>query len=171
MNIEVLEFYPFEENKDNGVIKGTLKIRLPDQGMVIMGIFASGSKGRYFFRLPFRTGINHETGERVDYPTVLFEDKEKQKALIEAIREKGQLFIEARLADTERPLISSPKPPRAVRQGEEADEKQSRQEAKPAQLQATLPVATRPVLKEFRDPPPRKTAFTKSAMRSKVGWK
>lgn len=116
MNIEVLEFYPFDENKNNDFIRGTLKIRLPEQGMVIMGIFASRSKGRYFFKLPSRTGADHKTGEKVEYPIVIFEDKEKNKELIEAIREKGQLFIEARLADTERPLVFPPKPHLVVTQ-------------------------------------------------------
>lgn len=117
MNVEIVEFYPIEGNESTGFISGTLKARLPEQGIIIMGIFVSRSKGRYFFSMPGRMDTHHETGEKIRYPAFVFEDREKQKVLVEAIREKGMAFIEARLADPERPLafpVLKPEPGTAL---------------------------------------------------------
>ena len=103
MNIEIVEFYPFERQEK--MLSGTLRIRLVNFGIHILGVFASYKKGHWFFQLPSRIGTNHETGEAVRFPFIVFEDREKQNELMTAIREKAVPFIESRLADTENPLV------------------------------------------------------------------
>lgn len=109
MNVEILEFYPIEKNEKKEALSGTLRINLPDIGIHILGIFVAKKKENWFFSLPGRNGTHHETGESVRYPAVVFENREKQKELIEAIREKGRAFILQRLENTETPLVFPPK--------------------------------------------------------------
>jgi len=104
MNIEVLEFFPFERDEDRDFLSGTLKIKLVDFGICVLGIYVTKKKNTWFFSLPGRTGTDHETGQEIRFPFVTFEDREKHKELIEAIRDQGRVFVEARLADTSKPL-------------------------------------------------------------------
>ena len=105
MNIEVIEFYPIEKDDDRGILTGTLRISLPDIGIHILGVYVSRRKDSWFFSLHGRNENHHKTGERIRYPFIVFEDREKHHELIEALREKGRAFIESKLVDTENPLI------------------------------------------------------------------
>lgn len=105
MKIEIIDFYPLERNEKKEFLTGTLRIKLPDIGIHILGIFVSKKKDYWYCSLPGRIGTHHQTGESVRYPLIVFEDNEKQKALINAIREQAQIFIEGRLSDEENPLI------------------------------------------------------------------
>jgi|GEM_PF-3554396 len=109
MKIEIIEFFPMEYQKEKGILTGTLRIRLSDVGIHIMGIFVNKNKDHWFFVLPGQKGIHHQTGEIVRYPYVAFEEKEQQAQLINAIRQHAPAFIEKRLADTEKPLVWSQK--------------------------------------------------------------
>ncbi len=159
MNVEIIEFYPLEGNESTGFISGTLKIRLSEQGIVIMGIFVSRSKGRYFFSMPGRMGIHHKTGEKIRYPAFVFEDREKQKELMEAIREKAPAFIEMRLANVERPLNLASGEETHDGQGKDVDMQQSDDKGHSVQsgkisenFQPLKSIAT----KQWIDPPVRK---------------
>jgi hypothetical protein len=105
MNVEILEFYPIEQNEERKTLTGTLRIKLPDIGIHILGIFVYRKNDYWHFTIPGRTGEHHETGASVRYPFIVFEDRDKQKELIEAIREKGRAFVLNRLADVENPII------------------------------------------------------------------
>jgi len=109
MNVEILEFYLIDKNENRQALSGTLRINLPDIGIHILGIFVTKKKENWFFSLPGRSGIHHETGEFLWYPAVVFEDRDKQKELVQDIREKGREFILERLKDLENPLIFPPK--------------------------------------------------------------
>jgi hypothetical protein len=105
MELEIIKFFVFELDEEKEKLIGNLMIRLPDLGIRILGVFVSRRKDNWFFGVPKGKGTHHETGEAVKYPFIFFEDREKQRAFIDAIREKGRAFIEARLADKETPLI------------------------------------------------------------------
>lgn len=103
--IEVIEFYPIEKNETNGFLSGTLRIRLPELGIDILGVYASKNKNGWSFRLPNGKSIHHETGAPCWYPFISFQDKERQKQLMEEINGKGKAFIDDRLSDKENPLV------------------------------------------------------------------
>lgn len=105
MEIEVIEFYPMERDEEREILTGTLRVKLPDIGIHILGIYVSKRKESWIFSLPGRSGVHHKTGEKCRYPYVVFDEREKQNALIASLREKGRAFIENRLADTENPLV------------------------------------------------------------------
>lgn len=103
MNIEILEFYPIERNEEKGLLTGTLRIKLPDWRLHILGIHVSKRKDYWHFTLPGR--VNNDAEKPIRFPYVAFEDREKQRQLIDAVRSQAPCFIEKRLADTENPLI------------------------------------------------------------------
>lgn len=105
MHIEILEFYLIEHNEVKGILRGTLRVKLPDLGIHILGICVNKQKDRWYFSLPGRQAKHHETGQMVRYPFIAFEDKDKQRELIESIREQAPEFIEKRMTDTEKQLI------------------------------------------------------------------
>jgi hypothetical protein len=157
MKIEIIEFYPVEYCKEKGILTGTLRIKLPDIGIHIMGIYVSKRKDYWHFMLPRQKGVNHQTGESVHYPFIAFEDKERQAQLINAIRQQAAAFIEKRLIDTENPLIIWP-------QKQKIEEKKNRlQSSKDNAIGAkqTGKESIRPapsiVSKVWQYPPPRKT--------------
>lgn len=87
MNVQIVEFYPNQWDKERDSLTGTIRIKLPDIGIHILGIFISKRNGSWFFALPRRQGIDHNTGVKIWYPVVVFEDRELQEQLMAAIRE------------------------------------------------------------------------------------
>ena len=163
MNVEILEFYPIERNEERDLLTGTLRVKLPDIGIHILGIYVSKRKDYWNFSLPYRSGIDHKTGEKIKYPIIVFEDREQHRSLIEAIRKKGLVFIERRLSDKENPLIFPQEqqsslnrhpPTKTQDSAAEGKEKRDYHISKPS-----IP------LSGWVDPPPRKTALNKGAFR------
>lgn len=154
-SVEMVEFYPLTRNEEKEILTGTLRIKLSDLGIHILGIYVSKRKESWFFSLPGRRGVNHKNGEPVHYPFFVFEDREKQRGLIDIIRKKGPPFIEKRLADTENPLSfpqdEQRQPIKESKSG--TPEKKIEKEQKPD---------ISPAIKEWSDPPPRKTATARS---------
>jgi len=105
MNIEIIEFYPIDRDEEKNKFTGTIRIKLPDLGIHILGIWVSKHNGNFYFSMPGRKAPHHETKEIIRYPFISFEDREKNQALIAAIREQAPQFIERRLADTENPIV------------------------------------------------------------------
>lgn len=103
INLEVLEFYPLVLTEKE--LTGTLRIKLPDLGIHILGIYVSRRNGIFYFSMPSKKGTDCKTGNGINYPIFVFEDKQKHQELLSEIRLKGPEFIERRLADTENPLI------------------------------------------------------------------
>src|ERR1700733_14187341 len=81
MNIEIVEFYPLECDAERKTLTGTLRIKLPDIGIHLLGIFVRKNKDRWHVTIPGRKGIHHETGEEVRYPFISFEDTGRQHEL------------------------------------------------------------------------------------------
>jgi|SRR6185295_11816685 len=102
MNIEIIEFYPLF--RDAYQYTGTLRLRLIDIGIDLLGVHVKRTKDRWFFNIPFKTGIDDE-GKQVQYPLVSFSDKEKQRDLINTLREKAPAFIEERIKDPLKPIV------------------------------------------------------------------
>lgn len=105
MIVEIIEFYPLQRDEVKDTLTGTLRIKLPDLGIHILGIYLSKKKDYWHFILPGQKSTHHQTGEIVRYPVLAFDDPLKQKELIDAIRSNAPAFIEKRLADVENPLI------------------------------------------------------------------
>lgn len=172
MNIEILEFYLHEVNESKGLLNGSLKVKLVDLGIILMGVLISKRKGVYFFTPPGRFCDSHETGEKIRFPYVVFENPERQRALINAIREKGITFIEALLSDPERSLNFPPQKirpmpdqlkPINVSNQASTDIKLKEEPLKMVEPKAHEPIP-KPVKKiaEFVDPPRRKSAFART---------
>lgn len=95
MNVEIVEFYLKEQNESKELLQGTIRIELPEFGIDILGIHVMKKKKHWFFSLPYKNGFDDVRKVAVRYPVFLFNEKEKQRLFIEAIRKKGIEFIEA----------------------------------------------------------------------------
>lgn len=168
MNVEILEFYPIERDEDKGFLSGTLRIRLSTLGIDILGIYALKNKNGWYFRLPNGKSIHQETGAPCWYPFLSFYDKEKQKQLMQEIKEKGTNFIENRLADKENTLIFHGKPSFSKRQASPPKTKEAAKEAKETADSARLRPASSTSGKVWVDPPPRKK-ITTAVQKSRSG--
>lgn len=162
MNIEIIEFYPSSGDKEQ--LTGTLRVKLPDIGIHILGVSVLKNKNFWRFSLPGRNGVDRQSGEAIWYPFVVFECKEKQKNLVDAIREKGRAFIEKRLEDTEIPLVFPERKPQSqsIPSIDKSKDKQSDLKASSLPPQATPITVTRPMSakpSDFVDPPARKATM------------
>ncbi len=110
MNIEIIDFFPITFDPSKDIISGTLKVKLHDFGINLLGVYISKHKKFWRVVIPSKKTIHHETGDSVIYPYISFEDREKQRELIDTIRQKSISFIESRIADTTKPIICPPKP-------------------------------------------------------------
>lgn len=157
MNVEIVEFYPIEWKKERDSLTATLRIRIPDIGIHILGIYVSKAKDRCFFSLPGRLGTHHETGEAVRYPFIIFEDREKQKELMTAIREKGKGFIEKRLDDIENSLVWPQKQKKEDNKRQATETKDNAMEVKQTWTVKKEAAKQVPTIanKVWQDPPPR----------------
>lgn len=162
MNIEILEFYPIECNEDKEILTGTLRIKLCDFGIHILGIWVKRRKNSWYFTMPGRNGTHHETGETIRYPFIVFEDREMQRILMEAIREQGRAFIEKKLADIEKPLIF---PQQKQKDYSEAELQKSCNNSIGPKIEAkSLPAI---LTRDYRDLPPRSTTAFSRGTKSK----
>lgn len=107
MNVEIIEFYPLY--RDAHQYTGTIRLRLIDIGIDLLGVHVKRTKDRWFFNIPFKTGTD-DKNNLVQYPLISFIDKEKQRELINCIREKAPSFIEERIRDVLKPVVFKQKP-------------------------------------------------------------
>ena len=161
MNLEVIEFYPIERNDNRGILTGTLRVKLPDIGIHILGIYVSKVKDRWFFSLPSRSGKHHETSEPVRYPFIAFEEQEKQRELMQTIREKGIIFIEKRLSEIDNTSTCSQRHERKERQPQTPKQKENTTEVKETIIN-TNAKPTPQAKKEWITPQPLKKRIHKS---------
>ena len=156
MEVEVIKFFVIDLNEKNNTLTGSMTIRLPALGgLCILGISVSkGEKNTWFFNIPSKSGIHHETGKPVRYPIVAFEDREQQKSLMEAIKREGRSFIEERLSYKEIPLLFIHKPQKATNKAEHAKTIEN-----PIASKETAPITkSKSSMQEWVDPPKRKQA-------------
>lgn len=146
MLVEIIEFYPIAQNDENDTLSGTLRIKIPALGIHILGVFATKKKGMWFFSLPSKKGFDPNTAKDVRYPCIVFECREQQRALIQAIKDIAPSFIENKLAESEKPLFS---PEEKVKRSKESS-------VKP--LANAIATTSKPPFsqKVWKDPPPRK---------------
>lgn len=175
MKVQVLEFFAVEQNDSKGLLNGTLKVKLTDFGIIIMGILASKRKNVYFFTLPGHFCNSHLTGQKIRYPYIVFEDPEQQRALINSIREAGISFIEALIADPKRSLSFQPSkeaPSIAAKPLNTADENnptENQEEQKNSLCSKVLTKSqlikpSKLAILEYEDLPPRKTFIRNSKL-------
>jgi hypothetical protein len=111
--------------------------------------------------MPGKKAYNYKTSEEVWYPFIIFEDKEKQSALMEAIKANGRAYIDARLVDESNPLIFPKKKEKEVNDAKPVKVKESapetRETAKIETPKPTIPIA----MKQWQDLPPRKSSFVR----------
>jgi hypothetical protein len=109
MNMEVVaqEFFPMAIDRESATFSGSLRIHVifGEFKINLSGIFCSRKKDRWLFCLPGRKAMHAVTGLEVRYNYFYLEDKELQRQLMDKIRQRGQDFIEKRLADNENPLV------------------------------------------------------------------
>ncbi len=174
MNVEVVEFYPLTRDETRGVLTGTLRVKILDFGLHILGVFVSKKNDSYFFALPGKKTTHSETNETCRYPFVVFEDRERQQLLMEAIREKGRNYIEKRLSDTANPLAI----PKTYSRASESQktitepktwiEQQKRDTCDLMQKKTPPPAAdlTKIASVQWSDPPARKKPQTKRSYKN-----
>lgn len=160
MEVEITEFYPIERNEEKGVLTGTLRIKLTDLGIHILGIYVTKRNDSWYFRLPGSKGVDHKTGNEIRYPIFTFDDRNKQSALMKAIREQGRAFIEERLAGTEKPLIFPEKKQHPIKQAMPSKASDDATEAKEMALIVNPKPAPTQTMK-WSDPPKRKSQPTR----------
>ncbi len=115
IEIEVKNVYPAERNDQKQFVKGGLHVtvKLGEVEINLRGILFSKEKERYFFRMPFKSGVSHETKLSVQYPIFSFSNLELDKAVIDSIYEKAPSVIENFLSanpQTAEPMKQPEKP-------------------------------------------------------------
>jgi len=161
MRIEVVEFYPVSQNESKGFLSGTVRVKLPDLGIHILGIFATKRKATYYFNVPSRKGFCHITGKDTTYPVFVFEDKEKQRQFMDEIKTKGKEFIEAWLLKSDCREKQSLNEEKASDQIEAKEICKKPTEAKQITFTPKLPPQVK--VREYKTPPPIKKRATAGA--------
>jgi hypothetical protein len=99
MDIEVVEFYPNRTCFRKGCMFGTMHIYIIDTEQDIRGVKVFKKDKCYFFKMPYFIGYDEETKENVTYPMFSFTDVEKNKALMDAIVQRGTAYIKTMIKD------------------------------------------------------------------------
>ena len=146
-----MDFYPLEHNKVKGILTGTLRIKLSEIGVHLLGIYVSKKNNSWFFQLPGKFGSHHQTGEAIRFPFFCFENRDQQRELIAEIQKKAPAFIEKRLADLESPLIFPKKSPSQLKQVESPETPYNSTGAKETVYTPSLKSTA---MKDWSDPPP-----------------
>ena len=93
MKIELVEFYPLEEKKEKRYLKGTLHIFLADFGIDIRGILFIFRKDKVMMRFPYRSALDPDTKQFVQYPIFNFVDIKKSQELHSLTKFMGTEYI------------------------------------------------------------------------------
>lgn len=93
MNIEIVEFYPFQRDDKRGKMKGSLHIYIVDDDIDLRGVYVIKNRDNWFFGLPQQKGVDNETKQPVRYPVFSYMTREKNDKLRDAIIEKGKEYI------------------------------------------------------------------------------
>lgn len=109
MQIELVEFYPVEVSKKK--VQGTLRIRLPNYGIEILGVQYLQQRDKLFIRLPGRKSHDHITGKEIWYPLISFVEKKTMADLINELKRLAPSFVQDRLKD----IRSSDQPPMNIK--------------------------------------------------------
>lgn len=160
MRIEIIKFYEINRQDEKQHLIGTLHIYLPEIGLNIKGITVFKKKAYWHFRLPSKRTFDQSSGKEVDYACILFDEKEKNEALLSFLKNEGRKFVEDYLASKPetKKLKASPKPSMQQSQSDCAfvNEKHKEDPRKIAKLQAIEQIP-QPIKKlaslEFKDPP------------------
>lgn len=144
-----------EKNDEKQILSGTIKIELPNEGIIISGISVFKKKEYWFFNLPSRGDGTDPDGNAVRYLTFSFLEKEKNNQLIRVLREKVPAFIEQRLIDEENPLIFHQRLKKESRQPETPKAQNGLLEPKETTAIAKPKPIPAIAAKEWRDLPPR----------------
>lgn len=91
MKIEVIEFYKSNENSN---IAGSLHIYVPHLDQDIRGILVIKIKKGYFFKIPWKCGLDEETKKIICYPIVSFANRKTQIDFMNSIVREGSIFME-----------------------------------------------------------------------------
>lgn len=171
MQLEILEFYPLSQDKERDVLTGTMRVKLSDFGIHILGIFVSKRKSNWYFTMPGRNATHHETGERVRYPFIVFEDRVQHSQLMDIIRVQGPLFIEKRLKDKENPLLfpSDDSTQLARQQTKPPSSQRHHIQAEVASISKKAQARAFPKVRVYRDIPPR--SQTSKGKQAKTSWR
>jgi hypothetical protein len=166
MNLEIMEFYPTERNDVKEILNGTMRIRLPNLGIQILGIFVTKKRAMYFFNMPSKFGFDEKQRKEVRYPIFVFDDREKQRQFMEAVKIKGRAFIEAWL------LKSDSREKQPLNELKASDQVETKRVCKKRTESKETAYNSKPLpevaIKEYRDPPQLKKSFKKSIVGAKA---
>lgn len=162
MNFEIMKFYEITRQDEKQHLIGTLHIRLPEIGLNIKGILTFKKKHFWHFRLPSKRAFDSVLEKEVDYACILFDEREKNDALLNFLKTEGRKFVEDYLSSTPeiQKLEVVPKPSTPHNQNDCVNVAKNRKEDPPkiAKSQASEQVP-HPIKKlaslEFKDPPKR----------------
>jgi hypothetical protein len=101
-------------------------------------------------------------GNLIQYPSVIFRDREKNNQLMQSIKEQGKAFIEEFLKANPQAIGAQKTTEHIKPKGNEDGRKETPLNAKKQALVETVQVKKVSVV-SWQDPPPRKPVFTKGA--------
>lgn len=101
MEIEILEFYAVDrERNKNKKTLGTIRVRLPEIDVDILGITVTKSKDGFLFHVPSKHGVLKKTGESIRYPLINFSNRDKQRDFKYALAKTATEYM-LKLTETE----------------------------------------------------------------------
>jgi len=111
MRIEIVNFYPFEQNRINGNFTGHFRLKITIEGkeedftFELLGMQVTKKRERWFFRYASGKGLDAVTGEYIKFPTFQFFNKLQHEELIDYLFEHGSKYILDRMNDPVNPMI------------------------------------------------------------------
>lgn len=94
MKIEILQYYEIDKSElRNKNTLGTLRIKMPEFGIELLGIIVSKTNKGYFFNIPFKRTGDKEGKSLVQYPCFVFSDEKMQKDFIESLKIVGTAYM------------------------------------------------------------------------------
>jgi len=157
LDVEIKNVYPVERNDERQFVKGGLHVVVTFAENVelnIRGILFSKDKQRWFFRMPFKQGICHKTGNSKNYPIVIFSDVKLNEFLVDSIYQKAPAVIENFLASNSQQVEETNPETIETEKSFKAGNTQSKNE----KLSSAVPIHKKPIDiagKQWVDPPKR----------------
>lgn len=93
MNIEILEFYEVSRNDEKKILLGTIRVRLTDLGIDILGIYITRKNKSFYFNMPSRLGKDHVTKKSITYPVFVFSERDNQRKFMNSLIKKGTDYL------------------------------------------------------------------------------
>jgi len=104
MKLEIIEFYPTVWDKQRDFMHGTMRVKLPEYRIEILGVCVTYKNDMWHIKLPNKPGYDNIKNKHTRYPLVNFIDEDEKRQFFDILLKTAPDFIMNRILCKKNPV-------------------------------------------------------------------